>query len=189
MIGMLDQRLATLGTDYVDLFFIHGFGDHHSLDDAINLVKGREFKEVAEAIRKSGKARFVGFSTHHKDRAQIIQAAAEGGIVDAIMLQYTPWLDKDSPLNRPSTPATSRGIGLISMKQIAGQFFGDKPKGNILEDVVAPGADARREEADALPGPPARDLDRRADQQHAACRCGTPTRSARTPTPPAASSR
>ena len=25
--------------------------------------------------------------------------SAEGGIVDAIMLQYTPWLDKDSPLN------------------------------------------------------------------------------------------
>ena len=37
---------------------------------------------------------------------------------------------------RRSTPAASKGIGLISMKQIAGQFFGDKPKGNILEEVV-----------------------------------------------------
>ena len=31
---MLDKRLAALGTDYVDLFFIHSFGDNHSLDDA-----------------------------------------------------------------------------------------------------------------------------------------------------------
>jgi predicted aldo/keto reductase-like oxidoreductase len=136
MIGMLDERLETLGTDYIDLFFMHGFGDHHKLDEAINLVKSKEFKETAEAIRKSGKAKFIGFSSHHKDRAPIIQAAAEAGIVDAIMLQYTPWLDKDSPLNKALDACWKKGIGLISMKQIAGQFFGDKPKGNILEDVV-----------------------------------------------------
>ena len=136
MMKMVDQRLETLGTDYIDLFFIHGLGDEHSLDDAINLVKSKEFKETAEAIRKSGKAKFVGFSTHHKDRAQIIQAAAEGGIVDAIMLQYTPWLDKDAPLNRALDACWKKGIGLISMKQIAGKGFGDQREGSILDDVV-----------------------------------------------------
>lgn len=136
MLKMVDERLETLGTDYIDLFFIHGLGDAHKLDEAINLVKSQEFKEVAEKIRKSGKAKFIGFSSHHKDRAQIIQAAAEGGIVDAIMLQYTPWLEKDSPLNKALDACHKKGIGLITMKQIAGQFFGDKPKGNILEDVV-----------------------------------------------------
>ena len=30
----------------------------------------------------------------------------------------------------------SKGIGLISMKQIAGNFLGDKPQGSILDDVV-----------------------------------------------------
>ena len=85
-------------------------------------MKSQEFKETADAIRKSGKARFVGFSSHHKDRAALIQAAADGGIVDAIMLQYTPWLDKDSPLNKALDACHKKGIGLISMKQIAGQF-------------------------------------------------------------------
>ena len=61
------------------------------------------------------------------DRAEFIQAAAEGGIVDAIMLQYSPWLDKDSPLNKALDAAHKAGIGLISMKQIAGQF-GDGPR-------------------------------------------------------------
>ena len=51
------------------------------------------------------------------------------------------------------------------MKQIAGHCFGDKPKGNILEDVVDRVPDARGEEAHAVPGPAARDLDRRADQR------------------------
>jgi predicted aldo/keto reductase-like oxidoreductase len=136
MIAMLDQRLAALETDYIDLFFIHALGDDHKLDDAINFVKGPEFKEVAETIRKSGKAKFVGFSSHNKNRAQIIEAAAEGGIVDAIMLQYTPWLDKDAPLNKALDSAWKKGIGLITMKQIAGRGFGDAPKGNILDDVV-----------------------------------------------------
>ena len=136
MLKMVDERLAALGTDYIDLYFIHGLGDEHSLDDAINLVKSQELKEVAETLRKSGKAKFIGFSTHHKDRAQIIQAAADGGIVDAIMLQYHPWLDKDSPLNKALDACWKQGIGLISMKQIASHHFGDTPKGDILKDVV-----------------------------------------------------
>jgi predicted aldo/keto reductase-like oxidoreductase len=136
LMGMLDKRLEALGTDYVDLLFIHSFGDNHSLDDAMAMVKSKELKEASEVAKRSGKARLVGISTHHKDRAQLIQAAAEGGIVDVIMLQYRPWLDKDSPLNKAIDAAHKRGIGLISMKQIAGHYLGDKPQGNILDDVV-----------------------------------------------------
>ncbi len=116
---MLDERLAELQTDYIDLFFIHGLGDHHSVDQAVNLVKSRELKETIDAIKKSGKARFVGFSTHHKERARIIRAAAEANVVDAIMLQHTAWLDKDDPINSALDACWKKGIGLISMKQIA----------------------------------------------------------------------
>jgi aryl-alcohol dehydrogenase-like predicted oxidoreductase len=135
MLAMLDKRLEALGVDSVDLFFIHGLGDEHKLDDAMNFVKGQEFKETAEAIRKSGKAKFVGFSSHHKHRAQIIQAAADGGIIDAIMLQYTPWLDKDAPLNKALDACHAKGIGLISMKQIAGQFPSGE-KLDVLKEVL-----------------------------------------------------
>jgi predicted aldo/keto reductase-like oxidoreductase len=99
------------------------------------MVKSKELKEAFEAARKSGKARLLGISSHHKDRAALITAAAEGGFVDVIMLQYRPWLDKDSPLNKAIDVAHKRGIGLISMKQIAGNFLGDKPQGNILQEV------------------------------------------------------
>jgi aryl-alcohol dehydrogenase-like predicted oxidoreductase len=136
IMGKLDQRLANMGTDYVDLFFIHSFGDNHTLDEALNFVKSKEFKETAEAIRKSGKSRLVGISTHHKHRAQILEAAAEGGIVDAIMLQYTPWLDKDAPLNRALDACWKKGIGLISMKQIAGHLLNGESKASPLDEVV-----------------------------------------------------
>ncbi len=119
MIAKLDERLERLQTDYVDLIFIHALGDH-AIDHELEWPKSQEFKETAEAIRKSGKARFVGFSSHHARRAELLQNAAEGGFVDAIMLQYTPWLEKDAPLNKAIDACHKKGIGLISMKQVAG---------------------------------------------------------------------
>ena len=128
MLKMVDERLAALGTDYIDLFFIHGLGDDHSLDDAINMVKSQEFKDVAEAMRKSGKARFIGFSTHHKNRAQIIQAAAEGESSTRSCSSITPGSTRTRRSTRPSTPAGRQGIGLISMKQIAGHVSAIRPR-------------------------------------------------------------
>ncbi len=120
LIGLLDKRLETLGTDYVDLFFIHGIGPGDYGKESLNWPKSKEFREVAETIKKSGKARFVGFSCHDRLRAEYLQAAADGGFVDAIMLQYTPWIPKDSPLNKALDACHEKGIGLISMKQITG---------------------------------------------------------------------
>ena len=65
-------------------------------------------KEAVEAIKKTGKVKFVGFSTHDPAIAQQLQDAAEGGFVDVIMLKFSPWLDKDRRSTRRSTPATRR---------------------------------------------------------------------------------
>ena len=62
LLKMVDERLAALGTDYIDLFFVHGLGDGWKLDKTIDFITGKEFKETADAIRKSGKAKFIGFS-------------------------------------------------------------------------------------------------------------------------------
>ena len=88
---------------------------------ALKLVTSKEYRDTDDAIRKTCKAKFIGFSTHCKDRATLIQKAAESGGVDAIMLQYTAWLGKDAPLNKALDVAHKAGIGLISMKQVAGR--------------------------------------------------------------------
>jgi len=116
LIDQLDHRLAALRTDYIDLFFLHGIGGRDRLD----WPKSKEFKETIAAIKKSGKAKFVGFSCHDPLKAQFLQAAAEGGFVDAIMVAYTPWLPADHALNKALDACHKAGIGLISMKQIGG---------------------------------------------------------------------
>ncbi len=119
LIAQLDQRLEALQTDYVDLIFMHALGDRN-FDVEMQWIMSPEFKQVAEVIRKSGKAKFVGFSTHHPQRALLLQAAAQGGFVDAIMLQNNPWIAQYDEMNRALDVAYNKGIGLISMKQVAG---------------------------------------------------------------------
>jgi aryl-alcohol dehydrogenase-like predicted oxidoreductase len=121
LVADLDQRLEACGTDHLDLYFWHAMGDHN---EPIDFPKSPEFKKAVETIKKSGKARFVGFSTHHPRRAEYIQSAVEGGFIDAIMLQYSPFLEKGSPIDKALDAAHAAGIGLISMKQMAGQFGG-----------------------------------------------------------------
>ncbi len=121
LIAKLDERLAALQTDYIDLLFIHAVGDHNT-DEQIQWPESKEFKETAEAIRKSGKAKLVGFSTHHVRRPEILQAAARGGFVDAIMLQNNPWIAEEDNMNRALDACHKAGIGLISMKQVAGNY-------------------------------------------------------------------
>ena len=120
MIAQLDKRLETLQLDSVDAFFFHGLGDHHTTDVCLEFLKGKEFKETADAIRKSGKAKFVGFSCHNKDLAQMLTTAAEANVVDMIMVKYNAFAAKDHPFNKALDAVHAKGIGLISMKQLAG---------------------------------------------------------------------
>jgi aryl-alcohol dehydrogenase-like predicted oxidoreductase len=134
LIPMLDQRLANLGVDQIDLFFIHALGDRDPRA-GVEWPKSAELGRVIEQIKNSGKAKFVGFSSHHRERAAYLQSAAEGGFVDAIMLQYTPWLVAESALNRALDACHAKGIGLISMKQVAGQYGGDQAGMDVLKEV------------------------------------------------------
>ena len=123
MLKKIDARLAALGTDYIDLLFFHGLASNQ-----VDWPKSKEMKQAVEAIKKTGKVKFVGFSTHDRLKAEQIQAAAEGGFIDIIMLAFSPFLRKDDPVNRALDAAHKKGIGLVSMKQMAGHT---KVKDNV----------------------------------------------------------
>jgi uncharacterized protein len=145
LIAKLDERLATLELDSVDMYFFHGLGDDHpELQQCVDILRSQEFKETADAIRKSGKAKFFGFSCHHKDRAEMIKVAAETGVVDAIMVKYSALAPKDDALNKALDLAHAKGIGLISMKQLLGtseMLVGAMPRGTTPEKQLEALAD------------------------------------------------
>jgi len=121
----IDQRLEALGTDYIDLLYYHGLGRGQ-----VDWARSPEMKKEIEAIKKTGKVRFVGFTTHDGGAmADQLNAAAEGGFIDAIMLSYAPWLAKDSALNKAMDACFEKQIGLVAMKLFAGR--------GALRDVYA----------------------------------------------------
>ncbi len=140
LIQKIDDRLAALKTDYIDLIFLHAVGDHDFATE-VKWPNSQEFKETAEAIKKSGKAKLVGFSTHHPKRPEILQAAVKGGFVDAIMLQNNPLLAQADDMNRALDACYKAGIGLISMKQVAGNMKLDeivKKLPELKEEGITP---------------------------------------------------
>ena len=128
----LDESLARMKTDHVELFFIHGA-------DNIAQVDTPEVKAFAEKAKKAGKIRFFGFSTH-SNMPECLQAAAKVGWIDGIMLTYNY-----REMNRPEMKAaleacTKAGIGLTAMKTLGGRSGADTPEqAALLEPIVTRG--------------------------------------------------
>jgi aryl-alcohol dehydrogenase-like predicted oxidoreductase len=126
MINRIDLRLEALGTDYIDLLYFHALAgkdlDHGLGGSEMDWPKSKEMKETIAAIKKTGKVRFVGFATHDARRAEQLEAAVEGGLMDVIMIAMNPWLEKDSRLNRALDACHKNKIGLVAMKLLAGHL-------------------------------------------------------------------
>jgi predicted aldo/keto reductase-like oxidoreductase len=126
MIKRIDLRLEALGTDYIDLLYFHALSgkahDYGLTGNEMDWPKSKEMKETIAAIKKTGKVRFVGFATHDRLRAEQLEIAAEGGLMDVVMIFMNPWLEKDSRLNRALDACHKKNIGLVAMKLVAGHL-------------------------------------------------------------------
>ena len=116
LLEMIDRRLDACGTKYLDAFFIHGLGTREYGDASLEWPKSDEFKKVAEQLKSSGKVKMVGFSCHDGRLNDYLNAAAQGGFMDIIMLKYTPFFAKGDAFDRALDAAYKAGIALVAMK-------------------------------------------------------------------------
>ena len=116
LLTQIDRRLQNAGTKYLDLFFIHGIGQREYGDPSVDWPKSDAFKKVIEQLKSSGKCKMVGFSCHDDKLVYYLNAAAEGGFVDAIMLRYNPFFKKGDTTDLALEACHQAGIGLIAMK-------------------------------------------------------------------------
>jgi len=106
----LDKGLKRLHTDYVDVFYTHGISD-------FNQITG--VRDWAEQMKKAGKIKFFGFSTH-TNMEDCLLAAAKSGWIDSVMFTYNFRLMNTPKMKAAVDACVQAGIGLTSFKTQAG---------------------------------------------------------------------
>jgi len=107
----LKTSFERMKTDYIDLYFIHSLNDANELSP--------EVKAWAEKMKKEGKIKFFGFSSH-QGMAQHLQHASSLGWVDGIMMTYNYRIMHKDDMKRAVEACYKAGIGLTAMKSQGG---------------------------------------------------------------------
>ncbi len=114
----LNKALKRLQTDHVDLFFIHSLTDIDEMTPAL--------KQWGAEMKKAGKFKFFGFSTH-TNMADCLAGAAKLDWIDAVMMTYNFRVMNDPKMQAAVDACAKAGVGLVAMKTQAGGP--GKPKG------------------------------------------------------------
>jgi aryl-alcohol dehydrogenase-like predicted oxidoreductase len=107
-----DQSLAALKTDWIDVYQLHGVSSRSQVLAPVCL-------EGLAALKKAGKIRFAGVTTH-AGMAEVLDAAVEAGVYDTVLTTYN--FREPPGLGDAVRRAAAAGLGVIAMKIMAGGY-------------------------------------------------------------------
>ena len=108
----LKASLKRLQSDYVDILYMQAA-------DSADTVVSESVLEGLAALKKEGKARFIGVSAHSGQEA-VLQEVAKLGVHDVVLLGFNYTMQSNQGLLAAIDSAAKKGIGLIAMKTMAG---------------------------------------------------------------------
>jgi predicted aldo/keto reductase-like oxidoreductase len=118
MTDELDKCLKRLSTDHVDLFYVH------AINDFSEIAEPKPLRKWASDMKKAGKIKLFGFSTH-ANMADCLLSAAREDWIDAVMFTYNFRFIQTPKMKEAIAASADKGIGLIAMKtQGSGQGSG-----------------------------------------------------------------
>ena len=108
----IEASLSRLGTDYIDLVHVHSC-------DEIERLMDPNMHQAFDQLRQEGKARFLGFSSHTPNLAQVATQAIESDRFDVMMLAYHHgiWPSLGELIQRARD---ERDMGIVAMKTLKG---------------------------------------------------------------------
>jgi len=114
-IEKFETSLKRLGLDHVEILF------HHNV-----VRKGGALHEpylaALQEMKKQGKARFAGVSTHMNE-PEVIRAAIESGVYDIVLTAYNFRQPHAAEVEKAIAEAGKAGLGVIAMKTQAGVYW------------------------------------------------------------------
>jgi len=117
-IEKFELSLKRLQMDYVDIFYLHKRGNKEETLE-------KEILEAMVKLKKEGKARFLGVSTH-RNQPEVIQAAIDAGIYDIVLTSYNFRQSNYKEVSDAIEKAAKAGLGVVAMKTQAGVFWEEK---------------------------------------------------------------
>jgi len=125
----LDTSLKELGTDYVDIWYLHAKTLPSDVPD--------ELIEAQQIAKKAGKIRFAGVSTHSGQK-QLLPWMAEKGTFDVVLVAYN--FTMDPGMEQAIEAAAQANLGVVAMKVMAGGFKSLKHGDPAFEKLHREGA-------------------------------------------------
>jgi predicted aldo/keto reductase-like oxidoreductase len=118
-LNRFDTSLKRLKLDYVDILYLHNVWTREA-------ALFESLLEALAKVKKEGKARFVGLSTH-RNEPEVIQAAIDSDLYDVVLTAYNFKQDHRLEVRETIDQAAQAGIGVVAMKTMAGGYW-DKGK-------------------------------------------------------------
>ena len=133
----LETSLRELGTDYLDVWYLHNRNRPEDLND--------DLFEAQQAAKKAGKIRFAGVSAHF-NMPDMLAYLVKRGQTDVTLASYNFTMKPE--LGEAIESARRAGMGVVAMKVLAGGFsriqrgdrlYGVSP-GALTDTLKQPGA-------------------------------------------------
>jgi len=124
----VEISLQRLGLDYVDILNIHDVSSPGE-------VQSEPVLKALEKLKKDGRARFVGVTTHSNE-PEVIRAAAESGFHDVVITAYNFRQAHREQVREAIAAAAKAGVGIVAMKTLAGRFW-DKERKQPINTTAA----------------------------------------------------
>jgi aryl-alcohol dehydrogenase-like predicted oxidoreductase len=112
MRASVERSLRRLKTDYIDVLLWHG---HNSPEE----VSDRGLFEFMQKMKKEGKTRFTGFSSHSRMAALLVEAS-KSNVHDVALVPYN--FTNSKKMREAVALAAKSGIGIVAMKTQAGGY-------------------------------------------------------------------
>jgi len=124
----LDTSLRELGTDFLDIWYLHGKDKPSEAAD--------ELFEAQQMAKQQGKIRFAGLSTHKA--MDMIPFLVTKGAVDVVLTTYNFTMDKG--MGEVIERARNAGMGVVAMKVMAGGYRAGNPRHAFYPQLTRDGA-------------------------------------------------
>lgn len=115
----LETSLQRLRTDYVDILYLHGC-------ESPQMATYEPMMNALVKVKKAGKARFLGISTHAND-PEVIRAAVDSRVYDVILTSYNIMQKNKDEMKKAIQYAAEKDIGTVAMKTHGGNRLNRDP--------------------------------------------------------------